>query len=108
MDRILHSPPEAMARFNDETPPELERIVRKCLEKDRGLRYQHGSELCTDLKRLKRDTEYDQLANAATASTLESYENSGRQSMLWRMAVSSSVQPQSLAFATGTGRFPCN
>ena len=31
MDRILHSPPEAMARFNYETPPELERIVRKSL-----------------------------------------------------------------------------
>ena len=57
MGRILHSQPEAMARFNYETPPELERIVQKCLEKDRGLRYQYASDLCADLKRLKRDTD---------------------------------------------------
>jgi TolB-like protein/Tfp pilus assembly protein PilF len=35
----------------------LERIINKCLEKDRNLRYQHASEIRTDLQRLKRDTE---------------------------------------------------
>ena len=35
-DRILHAQPEAIARFNYNVPPELERIVRKCLEKDRS------------------------------------------------------------------------
>ena len=35
MDRILHAQPEALARFNYEVPAELERIIRKCLEKDR-------------------------------------------------------------------------
>ena len=34
----------------------------KCLEKDRGLRYQHASDLCTDLKRLKRDTDSEGVA----------------------------------------------
>src|SRR4051794_25509422 len=34
MDHILHAPPEAMARFNYSVPAELDRIVRKCLEKD--------------------------------------------------------------------------
>ena len=34
IDRVLHSQPEAIARFNYGVPPELERIIRKCLEKD--------------------------------------------------------------------------
>jgi tetratricopeptide (TPR) repeat protein len=33
--------------------------MTKCLEKDRNLRYQHASEIRTDLQRLKRDTESD-------------------------------------------------
>ena len=45
----------APVRLNPDLPAELERIVDKCLEKDRNLRYQHASELRTDLERLKRD-----------------------------------------------------
>ncbi|MGC9947985.1 MAG: protein kinase [Bryobacteraceae bacterium] len=55
--QILHAQPEAMARFNYETPPELERIVRKCLEKDRDRRYQNACDLLVDLKNLQRTYE---------------------------------------------------
>jgi two-component system LytT family response regulator len=55
--QILHAQPEAMARFNYETPPELERIVRKCLEKDRDRRYQSACDLMVDLKNLQRTYE---------------------------------------------------
>src|SRR2546422_1738646 len=57
VDRILHGPPEAMARFNYSLPAELERIIRKCLDKDRERRYQSARELLIDLKSLKRDSE---------------------------------------------------
>src|SRR5713101_8174986 len=55
-DSILHKVPAAPVRFNDEVPPELERVINKALEKDRELRYQHASDLRADLKRLKRET----------------------------------------------------
>jgi len=56
-DLILHSQPMAIARLNYEAPAELERIVRKCLEKDRERRYQSARELVVDLGTLKRDLE---------------------------------------------------
>lgn len=62
ISKILHAQPEAMDSFIERVPVELERIVRKCLEKDRKLRYQHASELCADLKRLKRDTDASKFA----------------------------------------------
>ena len=46
--RILQSPPDALARLNYELPEEFERIVKKCLEKDRDRRYQSARELLLD------------------------------------------------------------
>jgi two-component system, LytTR family, response regulator len=56
MARILNSQPEALARFNYDVPEGLDRVVRKCLEKDRERRYQTARELVVDLKNLERDS----------------------------------------------------
>src|SRR5262249_8779057 len=59
---ILDGTPTSAVRLNPDLPVELERIINKCLEKDRNLRYQHSSEIRTDLQRVKRDTESTRLA----------------------------------------------
>jgi eukaryotic-like serine/threonine-protein kinase len=57
IDRILHAQPESIARFHHDAPPELDRMIRKCLEKDADRRYQAARDLLIDLKNLKRDLE---------------------------------------------------
>ncbi len=52
IDKIVHAQPEAIARFNYNAPAELERIIRKCLEKNRERRYQTMPELLEDLRAL--------------------------------------------------------
>ena len=49
IEKISHAQPEPMARFNYSLPPELERIIRKLLEKDPARRYQSARELLVDL-----------------------------------------------------------
>ena len=60
-DSILNRAPVPAVRLNPDLPTELERIIDKCLEKDRNLRYQHASEIGADLQRLKRDTDSGRL-----------------------------------------------
>jgi serine/threonine protein kinase/Tfp pilus assembly protein PilF len=68
-DSILNSAPVPPVRLNPDLPPELERIIDKCLEKDRNLRYQHASEIRADLQRLKRDTDSSRVAISTTHGT---------------------------------------
>jgi tetratricopeptide (TPR) repeat protein len=54
---ILNDAPVPPASLNPALPADLARIIDKCLDKDRDLRYQHASEIRTDLQRVKRDTD---------------------------------------------------
>jgi eukaryotic-like serine/threonine-protein kinase len=55
-EAILNRAPVQALRLNPEVPARFEEIIDKALEKDRDLRYQHASEIRSDLKRLQRDS----------------------------------------------------
>ncbi len=53
-------------------PARLEDIINKALEKDRNLRYQHASEMRSDLQRLKRDTDTGRTVSPSAGAGEES------------------------------------
>ena len=55
-NEILTKVPVSPVRIKPELPDEVVQIIEKALEKDAKLRYQSGTELLTDLRRLKRDS----------------------------------------------------
>src|SRR6516162_4712 len=67
-DSILNQPPTSPVRLNPDVSVELERIIAKCLEKDRNLRYQHASDIRTDLQRMKRDSETARVPRASSGT----------------------------------------
>ena len=87
-DSILHSAPVAPTQINPELPAELERIIQKALEKEAELRYQSAADLCTDLKRLKRDSESGQLSAIRSGSSAV---HESRAWKLWLIVVPSLV-----------------
>jgi eukaryotic-like serine/threonine-protein kinase len=54
---ILHEAAPSPLLLNPNLPPKLDEIINKTLEKNRELRYQHASDVRTDMQRLKRDTD---------------------------------------------------
>ncbi len=54
---LLKETPQPPSEINLAIPRELEKIICKALEKDRTLRYQHASDIRTDLQRVKRQAE---------------------------------------------------
>ncbi len=70
LESIFTRQPVAPVRLNQNVPAELERIINKCLEKDRNLRYSSSAEMRTDLHRLKRDTVQASGTSSLAASAL--------------------------------------
>ena len=68
-EAILNRAPLSPVRLNPDVPQRLEEIINKALEKDRELRYQHASEIRSDLKRLQRDSGSGRGAAAPSAGS---------------------------------------
>jgi Tol biopolymer transport system component/predicted Ser/Thr protein kinase len=64
---ILDGTPTSAVRLNPNLPAKLEDIINRALEKDRELRYQHASEMRSELMRLKRDTESGKVITGSAA-----------------------------------------
>ena len=56
-EAILNRDPVAPVRLNPHIPAALQDVIRRAMEKDRNLRYQHASDMRAELQRLKRDSE---------------------------------------------------
>ncbi len=109
-ESILNKAPAPVVRLNPEVPPKLEEIIGKALEKDRDLRYQHASEMRSDLQRLRRDASSGYSAAtipaAAPAKSPAKYWIAGAAALLivaalgawsWRGRASTSPQIESIA-----------
>ena len=57
MDAVLHKRPVLPRAIDPELPPEMEGIINKALEKDRGVRYQSAAEIRNDLQQLRHISE---------------------------------------------------
>jgi len=105
-EAILNRAPVAPVRLNPDLPPKLEEIISKALEKDRDLRYQHASEMRSDLKRLKRDTDTGRTAvpaleiaessskGSTTEKSTQSQKSSGRRAATVPAAEPGAAEPK--------------
>jgi eukaryotic-like serine/threonine-protein kinase len=84
-EAILNPTPVPPVRLNPEVTPELERIITKCLEKNRDLRYQNAADVRTDLQHLKRDTDSARMTGSAKARRATAF------GLRWKLVVPAAV-----------------
>jgi serine/threonine protein kinase/tetratricopeptide (TPR) repeat protein len=84
MDAILNRAPVSPVRVNPDIRPALQEVIRRALEKDSNLRYQHAADMRVELQRLKRDSESSQRpaeeeTKSVLAPTQSQLDSTGRQ-----------------------------
>jgi eukaryotic-like serine/threonine-protein kinase len=102
-EAILNRTPVSPLRLNPDLPPKLEDIINRALEKDRELRYQHASEMRSELMRLKRDTETGRVAAASSGTVAAARTDSGSQAVVQPPA---SASGSSAAQASSPSPYP--
>jgi eukaryotic-like serine/threonine-protein kinase len=67
MAAVLKSEPKPPSQLVEGVPPDLERIIRRCLRKEPARRFQHVTDLKVDLEELKEATESGESVTAVPA-----------------------------------------
>ena len=94
-EAILNRDPVAPAQVNPNIPPSLQAVIRKALEKDKNLRYQHAADMRAELKQLKRETESGTgTAEVPPPTTGSSFSGRDRESCRANLRVAHSARPQ--------------
>src|SRR6202167_3300519 len=96
-EAIMNRAPVPIVRLNRDVPAKLEDIINKALEKDSNLRYQHASEMRSDLQRLKRDTDSGRsplLVDSGNAPAAAGPASSGQRSAVAERNVASVAAPK--------------
>ncbi|HEV8587490.1 MAG TPA: protein kinase [Pyrinomonadaceae bacterium] len=88
LHKIIYEPAPAITDFNPAAPPELQRIIRKCLIKARDKRYQAIRDAATDLEELleqiKARSDIDLSLAPSVKSALSGTPNTGETALLER------------------------
>jgi len=92
-ESIMNRAPVSPVRLNPDLPSELERIIRKSIEKDRELRYQSAADLRSDLKRLKRELD----SARSSGSIAIAHDSESAQPAAFHASASSAAGGSSLA-----------
>jgi Tol biopolymer transport system component len=101
-DGILNRTPVAPVRLNPTLPARLEDIINKAIEKDRELRYQHASEIRSDLKRLLRDSGSGRHAASDSAASIGDAAAASQLSSAQPAAPAASASSSAVRFQSST------
>jgi eukaryotic-like serine/threonine-protein kinase len=93
LNRIIREPAPPLISFNPEVPPDVQKIIRRCLAKDPEDRYQSIKDVAIELRELRRELTSD-LDTTVPPATSASTKSRDQRSTAQRTAVSDVVAGQ--------------
>jgi eukaryotic-like serine/threonine-protein kinase len=98
LEAILNRNPVPPQRLNPDVAPALQEVIRRALEKDVNLRFQHATDLRAELQRLKRDAESGRKAvevetESVPISTTSQASSSGKRKTRTSSVQTSAIRP---------------
>jgi len=84
---IARSEPQPVGEINPELPADLERIVKKCLAKDREQRYQNATDVLVDLRNLSSEVEAGTVRTVADRAAGATVASAGAAGLSWKFAL---------------------
>ena len=94
IEAVLTRPPVSVRKLNRDTPPRLEEIITKALQKDRALRYQQTADLLAELRDVKENSEFGRKGDME--SIVRSTASSVRTSTVRRGGIRTERMPKSI------------
>ena len=85
LSAVLRDEPKPLGQEREETPPELERVIMRCLRKDPARRFQSMADLKVALEELKEEFDSGTLASLPNAAAIARKPRLGRLAWLKRM-----------------------
>jgi len=102
-DAILNREPRAPIELNANVPSSLERVIAKCLQKDRNLRYQTAAAIRDELQQVRRDRESGTVVTRSAAVVVPASSGTSWPSGVLPSAVSAATVPAAVVHTAKTG-----
>jgi len=83
---IIADEASPLSEVGGDIHPEMDRIVRKAMEKEKERRYQHADELATDLRNLQRDLDSGRVASATRVTPRDGVRRASGAPRRWWLA----------------------
>lgn len=111
---IINRQPSPIARLNHDAPPEMERIILKCLQSEPGKRFRSAGELLVDLRNLQASESHgdgfrnpeSEAPEVATLLYMDVADVTGLKSVLGVHQAAAEIEKQHGSFRNKLGDFP--
>jgi serine/threonine protein kinase len=105
LNKIIREPAAPISNFNPGAPPDLQRIVRRCLAKDAEERYQTIKDVAIEIKEVRRELQSGAAVDTTVPPSTASVNQSVRASSIQSQTAQTSLSPGAVSTTPSSAEY---